>query len=128
MSKDATWTELIVIALIALPLLGGLVYVMWYGDRLPTSKDLVLSSCIDLVSKYDGTDISRTEPLIITKSGGSGAIGYQTLKVIWKQDEWKLNVQCEGYKKLETGEFIFVSLFSNGKNLTELVRREERKK
>jgi len=126
-SEDATWKDVFFTALIVLPLLGGLGYVMWNGDKLPTEKELVLSSCIDLVSKYDGADISRIEPLIMTKSGGV-TVGYQTLEVIWKQDEWKLNVRCEGYKRLQSGEFVFVSLYSNDKNLTGLVRREESKK
>ena len=127
MGEDATWKDVFFTALIILPLLGGLGYVMWNGDKLPTEKELVLSSCVDLVSKYDGADISRIEPLVITKGGG-GRFGSQTLEVIWKQDEWKLNVRCEGYKRLESGEFVFVSLYSNGKNLSRLVRREERKK
>ena len=130
MSEDATWKDVFLTALIALPLLGGLGYVMWNGDKLPTEKEVVLSSCKDLVSKYSDADLSKIEPLIISgdSAGGISPVrGAIILKVVWKQNEWNIDVQCEGYRKLETGKFVFVSLFSNGKDLTGLVRREERK-
>ena len=103
---------------------------MWNHDKLPTAKELVLSSCEKLARQHSDADLAKIEPLITSQSaGGSSPIaGSEVIKVVWKQDEWNVDVQCEGYRKFETGKFVFVGLYSNGKNLTGLVRREERKK
>ena len=42
-------------------------------------------------------DLAKIEPLITSQSaGGSSPIaGSEVIKVVWKQDEWNVDVQCE---------------------------------